>query len=152
MKKKTKTTLLLAALSAAALTGCNVSKSETTTYDVLGEKIEVKLDTSNNLSLSAQDGQFEVKDNSGNVISTGCFTDGATYEYYYNIVTGSQDYKEGSVNGNDYLYYEFDGYSGPEYNYLIDISNSDVYVIMRNVESESSAKDVANSLSFSSKN
>lgn len=147
MKKKIM--ILLTSLGILGLAGCQASTSVSLTYDVLDEQIKVKLNTTEGFKLSNSGNQFEVKDKDGNVISTGMFSDETTYVYYKNIVMSDpQEYsvKENEINGSDCLYYTING----EYNHLVDIPDSNVYIIIGSVANESDAKDVMKSLTFES--
>ena len=146
MKKKS--LLCIGVVMAFSLTGCNMHTTMSATYNVLDETVKVELDTSDNMKLSIQNNYFEIQDNDGNILSTGCFADGDTYNNYYNSVTGNYDYEEDTINGSDYLYYEVEGASETEYNYLVDIGDSNVYAIVGNIDSRQSAKDVMDHLTF----
>lgn len=147
MKKKI--LALLAAIGMISLVGCQTSTSESLTYDVLNEQVKVKLNTSDGYKLVNTGSQFEITDKNGNVISTGMFADEVTYEYYKDIVCADpQGYgmEEKKINGSDCLYFSVNG----EYNHLVDIADSDVYVIIGSIANENDSKTAMSRLTFES--
>ena len=65
-----------------------------------------------------------------------------------NSDSSSKIIDSGTKGDTNYFFYEHDG-STKEYNYIIEIENSDTVVILGNTESEESAKNVFENLEIS---
>ena len=133
--------IIIAFITTIILSGCEFTKSKSYTFEVeTGDKITVKMDTSNKYDLTSDLPIEFSKD--GEVLSYGTFAKEEAYDYYYNIVENDSScelIEEKSNKSGDYFFYKTD--SG-EYNYIIKIKDSDTCFILGNKESESSAKAV----------
>lgn len=151
---KRKVVMLLAILGVLGLTGCEVSTSNSVTYNVLNETIKVSFKNYDGMKFSvSNDGSgFKVTDSNGKSLIDGTFTDESTYVYYYNLVKDNELVYESSIKDDSYTFYEFDGQAGAEHNCLIDLDNSDVYVIIGSISDKSVVDDCVSRLSFKGEN
>lgn len=147
MKKAILSTLVTATLALILFvtTGCTSSKSFT--YNVTtGDKIEVKLNTSNGYDLTSNVPFKITKDNQ--TLSQGSFITLEGYNEYVVALPKNSNVKvleQKSENGLEYLFYS---YNDSEYNYVIKISNSNTGILLGNNVSEESAKECFRRLTF----
>lgn len=148
--KKTKSiiSVILALCIAFAFAGCHFDTTKSYKYTVeTGEDVCVTLDTTGGYDVTS-DLPFTVYDENGTAISEGSFAYGSTYYDYVNIVDSEEEsvlLDSGLKDGGQYIFWTYD-YS--EYNYAILLDGGNTAVILHNVTSEDSAKDIFNRLNF----
>ena len=146
MKKIIK--IVLVSFLLILFSGCTTSKSYTFNVST-GDKVKISVITNDGYDMTSST-PFKVKKDD-KTISTGTFAKKEAYDYYKNAVDNDSSSKliDSGTKGNiSYFFYEHDG-STKEYNYIIQIENSDTVVILGNTESEESAKNVFENLEIS---
>ena len=108
------------------------------TYSVeTGDSIKVSLDTSDGYSITAEvPFAISVK---GEKQTDGTFIYGEMYQQYVEVVNsteGAEVLDSGTKDGNTYIFWTYNG----EYNYAIQVGNSNTGMILGNVVSEDSAR------------
>lgn len=135
-----------------ALAGCSTSMSYVIEVET-GDDVEVKLDTGEGLLLNFEDGRFSVTEDD-DMILQGLFIDEDTYEAYKNLAETDDTLEiieEDSANGITWIFYNFDGASGMESNFIVWIDGSDTGMLIGSLEDSDVAKEAFDSLSFSVK-
>ena len=122
--------------------GCgNGNFSKAYTYSVAtGDSVKIELDTSDNYDISS-DLPFQITKD-GEVLSEGTFIQGEMYSQYVEAVQNDEKGKvldSGTVGENEYTFWE---YNNSEYNYAILIGDSNTGILIGNIVSEESAKEV----------
>lgn len=132
--------------SCLLVTGCTTSIEFT--YDVsTGDRIKVKLNTTDEYKLSAKSPFTISKGDKG--LSTGTFITLDGYEKYVNAVYRQEDVQildSGNKDGNDYILYS---YNNKNFNYVIRVGESNTGILLENINSKSEAEEVFNLLTFS---
>lgn len=144
--------LLLAVLWAIIFTACSTHSNMAFTFNVeTGDSVKVSLDTSNGLQLTQDDGKFSVNKGDQKVLQ-GMFITKQTYDSYIEI-TDSSDVtviEEGNGNNNNaYRFYECEGNSGKEYDYIVWVSNSNTGVLIGSIEGKDEVKAAFDKLTIS---
>lgn len=144
---KNKIMLGLVSIFAIILVGC-ASTYKAYIYEVgTGDKIKIKLDTSDEYDIASEIPFTISKD--GSTLSQGTFITLDGYDQYIDVVnkdTNSTILDSGNKNGVEYIFYS---YNNSEYNYIIKINNSNTGVILANAVSKESAEECFNRLTFS---
>lgn len=146
--KRFQSMVLSAVMMSILLTGCGgFSSSKTYTFTVdNGDKISIKLDTSDNYDLTSNV-PFEINYN-GEVQSQGTFIQGEAYEQYVEVANGDPNAKvldSGEKDGNEYIFWSYDN---TEYNYAVRVEGSDTGLVIGNAVSEESARECFNRLTI----
>lgn len=142
----------IVSLCVIILNACSTRSSISYTFNVeTGDKIEVSLDTSEGgYSLSQKDGRFTVKTDDTTILE-GAFATKEMYdqqlEAVYNSTASKMEEKE--KDGNSYLFYEYEGESGTEDNFILWIKGSNTGIFLASLSGEEDAKSAFNCLSFS---
>lgn len=140
-------------ISLIGLTGCTTKKSFT--YDVeTGDKIKIEMNTTDGYDLTAELPIKFSKDDK--TISQGAFAKKEVYDTYYSSIKSQSNVKileEKEDKKIEYfLYTTKSAYNGKtEYNYIIRIKDSSTCFMLGNNESEESARDIFEKLTFSVK-
>lgn len=149
--KSIKKMLILFSLSfAIILTGCQTKQSYSFTFKIDAEdEIKVSLKNKDGYQLKQENGTFIVlKDNQK--VSQGLFLKKEALEQYKKTITKSNKdilyLEEGEKDGNKYIYYETQGESGKEYNYLISVRMAYSGLILGCLTSKEAAQDAFNRL------
>lgn len=149
----------LAALSLALvllLAACSTFSSTSLTYHVdNGDVVTVTLDTKTGYKQTT-DVPFAITKDDEEIVQ-GTFGYASTYDQYKELLDAALETDESGVklieaskkDGNDYLFYQYEGQVGTEYDYIIKIADSDTAVIMGSLVSQEAAEDVFNALTFS---
>ncbi len=130
---------------AATIAGCTSSMSYTFNVGT-GDKIVVKLDTSNGLSLSAKNPITVSRDETD--VSHIIFIEGDMYDDYASLANIDENVnvlESGEKDGNSYVFWNY----GSEWNCVLFVNGSDTAVLIGNAISEDSARECLNSLTFS---
>jgi len=144
MKNKLKLFLLVISIG-LLITGCTTSKSFT--YDVeTGDKIEVKLNTTDGYDISSNL-PFTIYKNEES-LSQGTFITIAGYNQYLEAVNSDPDAKIIDSGTNGTITYTFYSYGTSEYNYIIKINGSKTGVLLGNPNSQKEAEDCFSRLTF----
>lgn len=122
--------------------GCGkANTNKAYTYSVAtGDSVKIQLDTSDNYDISS-DLPFQIT-KAGEVLSEGTFIQGEMYSQYVESVQGDEKAKvidSGNVGENEFLFWE---YNNSEYNYAILVGDSKTGILLGNIVSEESAKEV----------
>lgn len=127
--------------------GCSFHSSFTYTFNVeTGDKVAVKLDTTNGYSMNSEVPFTISFKEEAQTRGTFIYSD-----YYEEYVTAAKKdpkakvIKEGKVNGNDFCFWNFDD---KEFNCVIQVGNSNTAIILSNIISAESAEKVINALTF----
>ena len=124
--------------------GCSSHSSKSYTFNVsTGDSVEVTMDTSDGDTLSQSDGQFSVNDDT----LQGIFLAKEDYDSYINAIESDSSAKIIDQSKN-YLFYEYDGTSGKEHNFVLWLSGSDTGILIGSLASEKEAKACYDKLSF----
>lgn len=127
------------------LTGCTKSKSYIFSVET-GDKIEVKLNTTDGYDLSS-DLPFTISKD-GNTLSQGTFIAISYYDEYVNAVKTESLAKVIEENSNDDIEYVFYSYNNSEYNYIIKVKNSNTGILLGNPNSQEEAEKCFKLLTF----
>ena len=141
MKKKIYIFMICIGIMIMAI-GCgNATTNKAYTYSVAtGDSVKIRLDTSDNYDISS-DLPFQIT-KAGEVLSEGTFIQGEMYSQYVESVQGDEKAKvidSGNVGENEFLFWE---YNNSEYNYAILVGDSKTGILLGNIVSEESAKEV----------
>ena len=152
MKKTRKYLSLLLLMSVFFLCACSTYANKSYTFNVsTGEQIEVTLNVKEGYDLSQENGQFTVSDKDGNDILTGIFLLEGYTASYREVVDADPDatvLEDKSTGGITYLYYEYDGKTGMEHNFIVDIDGAKTGVLLASQASEEAASKAFSMLSF----
>lgn len=152
MKKMAKILSIMLLFTTLLLCGCSAYANKSYTFHVsTGEQIKVTLNVKTGYSLSQKDGQFTIADKDGNDILTGIFLLEGYTASYRDVVDADQDatvLEDKSAGGITYLYYEYDGESGMEHNFIIDIDGAKTGVLLASQASEEEALRAFSLLTF----
>lgn len=132
------------------LGACTSSTSKSYTFNVqTGDTIKVKLDTSNGLSLSQQDGQFTVMKDEETILQ-GTFIDETGYNNYLDIKgqQGMRVLEDTEKDGNTYYMYEIEGKAGTEDNFVVWIKDSKTGMLIGSLAGQETAKEAFESLTI----
>ena len=138
--------LLMVAVLTVILVGCTTSLTYTYTVET-GDVIEVKLNTTNDLSMSHKP-PIEITRNDTH-LSDVIFIEKATYENYFSAAQTSENavvLENAEKDGNKYLMW---CYAGREWNYVLLVGDSETGVLIGNAVSEESARECFEALTFS---
>ena len=138
--------IFLILITLFVLTGCTTSKSFTYVVET-GDKIKIKLDTSDGYNLSSEL-PFTISKNN-QILSQGIFITLETYEQYLDAINSDNlvyIIDSGNKNGVEYLFYS---YNNSEFNYILKIENSNTGILLGNPNSEEEAKLCFELLEFS---
>ncbi|KPI53231.1 hypothetical protein KW95_03435 [Clostridioides difficile] len=140
--------LFLMLLFTIMLTSCSGSAMSYTFEVETGDKIKVKLDTSDGYSLTQKDGKFTVKKDDEEVLQ-GIFTTKEGYEKYQSIKTakGVKVLEDKEKDENKYFFYEFEGKAGTENNFVLWVKDSNTGVVIGSLSGEEEAKSAFERLS-----
>lgn len=144
--KKVFMCLVVVGVMLMAFTGCTTTKSFTYSVDT-GDSIEITLDTSDGHDLSS-DLPFTVSKD-GETLSQGTFIQGSYYEEYVDLAktdSSCEVLDEGSDSDIEYVFYS---YNDSEYDYVINIKDSDTALVLGNQNSQSEAEECFKLLTFS---
>lgn len=141
MKKKIYVFMICIGIMIMAI-GCGkATMNKAYTYSVAtGDSVKIQLDTSDNYDISS-DLPFQIT-KAGEVLSEGTFIKGEMYSQYVESVQGDEKAEvidSGNVGGNEFLFWK---YNNSEYNYAILVGDSNTGVLIGNIVSEESAKEV----------
>lgn len=147
--KKIFMSVIIAVSALFCLTGCAESETHKAyTFDVeTGDKIQVKLDTSEGYDLSSEV-PFEISLKS-EVLSQGMFIEASQYEQYVAAVTEDANAALIDSETTDSYEYIFWSYNDREYDIAVLIKDSNTGILLGNTVSEESAKECFERLSFS---
>ena len=141
------------AMMIASLCGCNpvhTTKHVSYTYSVeTGDRVEIKLDTTDNFSLSS-DLPFQISQND-EVLSQGIFMSAENYNTYLDTINNDENAEvidSGQKDGFEYVMWN---YGDKEYDYAILIEDSNTGILLGNDVSEESAKECFRRLTISLK-
>ena len=143
--------VMLLGLILFVLTGCEKKTSKSYVFSVdTGDKIEIKMDTTGgDYDLTSKlPIEFSIDDE---VVSQGTFGTEDAYDLYSDIWESDENAKLIEKKSRDnikYIFYEYNGEAGTEYDYVIKIKHSDTCFILGNIESKSSAIEIFNRLEF----
>lgn len=142
---------ILTVLMSVFICACSVNTNMSFTFNVeTGDSVKVKLDTSNGLLLTQDDGQFTVMKDEENIL-LGMFITEDTYNQYMSLEDSAQMtvIEKDTVENKKYMFYECEGESGTEYDFVVWIDGSNTGVLMGSTVGESDAREAFSSLSFS---
>lgn len=152
MKKTAKILSIMLLFSTLLFCACSTYANKSYTFNVsTGEQIKVTLNVKTGYSLSQKDGQFTVSDKDGNDILTGIFLLEGYTDSYREVVDADPDatvLEDKSTGGITYLYYEYDGETGKEHNFIVDIDGAKTGVLLASQASEEAASKAFSMLSF----
>ncbi len=144
MKKVRTISILCLAL---LLTACNLNERSTYTFSIEnGDSVNITFKSKDGYSISQKDGTFIIsKDNK--TISQGVFLTDNVYKEYKKIIEENKDNKilnkkSGKKDDNEYIYYETNGKSGMEYNYIVKIYSTNSAVIIGCLTNKEEAQKV----------
>lgn len=139
---------MLVLLLLAAFCGCsNVKTSMSWTYKVeTGDAVRVTLNTTDGYSISSNV-PFTIS-HDGNDISHGTFIKGEACEQYRNAATtqeGAKWLEEGTIGVHKYFAWSF---NDTEWNYCIELDGGKTGILLGNIVSQDSAKEVFSRLTI----
>ena len=144
--KKIFISLAIVGVMLLTLTGC--TKSESYTFSVeTGDKIEVKLNTTNGYDLSS-DLPFTISKD-GNTLSQGIFITISSYNEYVNAAKTDSLANVIDESSKDNIEYVFYSYNNSEYNYVIKVKGSNTGILLGNPNSQEEAEKCFELLTFS---
>jgi len=151
MKKAMKIASLLSLV--LILTACNLGMRSSYTFNVeTGDEIKVTLKNVDDYTISQENGTFVVSKDDQK-ISQGAFITEDAFKKYKTTIEENQDNlisnkESGEKNDNEYIYYETEGSSGMEYNYIVFVNGSSTGVIIGSTVSKEEAQNVFKNLSI----
>ncbi|MBR2588502.1 MAG: hypothetical protein IKD77_04780 [Bacilli bacterium] len=129
------------------LTGCEKKSNKSYTFNVeTGDKIEIKMDTTDGYNLTSELPIEFSKDDE--VISQGIFAQEYAYDEYYKKAKNDSNATIIEEKSNDNIEYFFYEYNNSEYNYIIKIKDSKTCFILGNDKSKKSAQEIFERLEF----
>ncbi len=140
--------IALFSLCVFTLTGCSsTTTTKSYTYDVeTGDSIKVTLETSDGYDISSDVPFVISKDDEE--LSSGTFITEAYIILYLNEVQNDEDATIIDKGENDEISYTFYSYNDEEFNYIIEIKDSDTGVLLGNPNSQKEAEEVFERLNF----
>jgi hypothetical protein len=156
--KKITALILFVGLLMSLFTGCHLNREtrqnyrtnqfKSFTFNVeTGDRVKVKLDTSDDYNLSSEL-PFTISCDD-ETLSQGTFIFVEAYEEYVDAVRSDENAEpldSGTKDGNEYYFW---CYKDSEWNYVIKIKDSNTGVLLGNPVSEESAKECFDRLTFS---
>lgn len=142
---------ILTVLISILICACSFHSDMSFIFNVeTGDSVKVKLDISNGLSLTQDGGQFTVMKGEEKIL-LGMFITEDTYNQYMSLEDSGQMtvIEKDTYENKEYMFYECEGESGTEYDFLVWIDDSNTGVLMGSTVGESDAKEAFLSLSFS---
>lgn len=133
------------------LSGCEFETSRAITFDIeTGDKIEVKLDTTDGYALSQEDGKFFVKKKEEEILQ-GVFMTNEKYDIYLENVHISKDVRineEGKKGEHDYLAFEIGDGNHLEQGILLKVKNTQTNILLASTSMKEEALQAFQYLSF----
>lgn len=134
--------LLITILSVTLLAACSTHSSKSYSFQVeTGDTVKVTLDTSEGYSLSQSDGHFTVSlDDEAQL--EGIFVTKDMYDQYMAAVAASDAtiITEDEQGGNAFLFYELEGQSGTETNFIVWLKDSDTGIVIGSLAGQEKAR------------
>lgn len=131
-----------------ACVGCSGSASKAYTFRVdNGESVKIKLDTSDKYDLTSELPFTITQD--GETLSQGTFILGDAFAQYKAVVAEDEKAElldSGNVEGMEYIFWS---YNEAEFNYAILLEGGNTGILLGNIVSEESAREVFARLTFS---
>lgn len=143
--KKVLLSVSLFIISLLVLTGCTTTLSYTFEVET-GDSVKVGLNTTDGYKISYKV-PFEISLDD-EVLSTGTFVTLDQYNQYKDAVDMDNNVKIIDSGSKDDITYVFYSYNNEEYNYLIKINDSKTGLLIGNIVSEKSAKEVFDRLTI----
>lgn len=141
--------ILLAILMVLLLSACTKSMSYSFTVET-GDKIKVKLDTTDGYSISQKEGTYTVSLD-GTDILTGLFLTEEMYGQYLAALDSEEVeiLEESEHNGCTYTEYRYTAQDHTEHNFVCWVTGSSTGVLMGSVEPQQAAEEAFLRLTFS---
>jgi len=138
-KKLLKLAIVISVL--LTITACTTNKSYTFNIET-GDAIKIKLDTTGDYTLSEDSGRFSVGKGDEEVLQ-GIFITKEAYEQYQGIkdLAEAKVIADAEKDGNTYFFYELEGESGTENNFVLWIKDSNTGLILGSLSGEETAKE-----------
>lgn len=146
MKIKKICRYLLISSLIVVLCGCSYANNRNFTFSIEnGDAIKVSIDTKDGYGLSQKGGSFIVSKDD-NTISQGVFLADNVYNQYKKLIVENtnndvENVEKGTYNDNDYIYYETEGKSGREYNYIVKVKYTNTGVLIGSTVSKDEAQN-----------
>lgn len=143
---------LVLALAAVFLLGACTHLTTSLTYRVeTGDNIKVTVDAKAGYTQN-QEAPFTVSKD-GEKILMGTFITLTDYDNYVQALTGSETpgaeiLNQGERDGNPFIFYEYQGQAGAEYNYVLKIKDSNTGVLLGSQVSREAAEACFQAMSF----
>ena len=135
--------LILCALAFSGLAGCDLQTSRALVFDVeTGEKVKVKLDTTDHHSLSHEDNVFIVKKDD-KVMLQGVFLSQELFDSRLSNIAASKEVTiiENKLNeDHGYLYYKVTSDNQTEYDRIFMIQDAKTGILMGSFQSQKEAE------------
>lgn len=143
MKKKVIGLLMLI----CCLVGCQTHTSKSYTFNVeTGDTIQIELETGDGYDLLQEDGSFTVKKDDETILQ-GIFLTEDMLDQYENAVETDEDVTM-KKDYHDYIYYEYDGQTGQEYNFIVKVKESQTGLLIGSTTGCQEAQEAFQRLSF----
>ena len=131
---------------------CSCKATAAVTYSVeTGDNIKIVLDTSDGYTLNEQ-APFVVS-LSGVTMATGVFLTMDSYKFYLSAIQEGGDsikiLEEGSRGENDYVFYRCEGETSTEYDFLIQVKDSQTGILLGCATTQDMAQACFEALTFS---
>lgn len=141
----------LTVLMAVLICACSFNSYMSYTFNVeTGDSVNVKLDTSNGLSLTQNGSYFNVMKD-GKEILLGMFLTEDNYNDYMSLEDSGDItvYEKGTDGNKKYMSYECEGVEGTEYDFIVWIDGSNTGVLMGGTTGKADVEEAFSALSFS---
>ena len=105
--KKRATAVILGLVMALGMGACTRTSSKSYSFDVsTGDKVEVKLDTSDGYDLTQEDGRFTVKSAEGEDLLQASWATAEDFDSYVETVKNDRN-AEINIEEDDYIYWDY---------------------------------------------
>lgn len=152
--KKCICSFVVCSMAFMGLTGCQFQTSKSLVFNVeTGDKIEVKLDTTDKHTLSHEDNIFEIKKDDKLVLK-GIFITKDIYDIYLNNIHTSKQatiIEDKLEEEEGYLFYKADVEDGSEYDCIFMVKDANTGILLGSNESEEVAKEAMDKLTITAK-
>ncbi len=132
------------------LVACKSSFAYTFSVET-GDKIKIKLDTSDDWSIKQKDGSFSIYNNEETILQ-GVFGTEQNYTDLKKAVSTDEKAKlieESEKDGNTYFFYSYDGTTGEENNILLMVKDASTCVILGSTSSQAEVEEAFKRLTIS---
>ena len=142
MKKQRIVFIAVVLLMVTIFSSCTTSLNKSVSFNVsTGDQIKVTVDAKAGYDITMKS-PFEVMKD-GETVVNGSFATEEAFDGLSETVDSDEKatlIDKGKKDGNDYLFYSYEGAAGTEYNYIMKVGESKTVIIMSSLKDEDEAK------------